>query len=132
MMHMNQEQLYLENHTAHEEETCTLTLVRTLILYAYCVPGSVHGAKIRKSTVRSLMQQATEFSSTRLSAQGNYGAGSCSFLTVQKPCQFKKWNRKRRPKILADRRSSSILQSLDTVDSAFLSIWHNRVCAWPA
>ena len=44
-----------------------------LVLFAYCVAGSVHGEKIRKSTVRSLMQQPTQFSSTPLSAQGSYG-----------------------------------------------------------
>ena len=43
-----------------------------LVLFAYCVAGGVHGEKIRKSTVRSLMQQPTHFSTT-LSAQGSYG-----------------------------------------------------------
>ena len=44
-----------------------------LVLFAYCIAGSVHGEKIRKSTVRSLMQQPTQFSATPLSAQGSYG-----------------------------------------------------------
>ena len=44
-----------------------------LVLFAYCIAGSVHGEKVRKSTVRSLMQQPTQFSATPLSAQGSYG-----------------------------------------------------------
>ena len=43
------------------------------VLLAYYVVWGVHGQKIRKSTVRSLMQQPTEFSSTPLSAQDSYG-----------------------------------------------------------
>ena len=56
-----------------------------LILLAYCVPGSVQGEKIRKSTVQSLMQQPTEFSSTSLSAQGSYGEEyqACSSRVLQ-------------------------------------------------
>ena len=44
-----------------------------LVLFAYCIAGGVHGEKICKSTVRLLMEQPTQFSSTPLSAQGNYG-----------------------------------------------------------
>ena len=44
-----------------------------LVLFAYCIAGGVHGEKIRKSTVQSLMQQPTQFSATPLSAQGSYG-----------------------------------------------------------
>ena len=29
LKYMNQEQSYLENHTTHKDETCTVTLVRT-------------------------------------------------------------------------------------------------------
>ena len=44
-----------------------------LVLLAYCIVESVHGEKIRKSTVPSLMQQSTQFSSTPLSTQDSYG-----------------------------------------------------------
>ena len=44
-----------------------------LVLFAYCIAGGVHAEKIRKSTVRSLMQQPTTFSATPLSTQGSYG-----------------------------------------------------------
>ena len=44
-----------------------------LVLFAYSIAGGVHGEKIRKSTVRSLMEQPTQFSATPLSAQGSYG-----------------------------------------------------------
>ena len=55
------------------------------VLFAYCVPESVHGEKVRNSTVRSLMQQPTEFSSTLLSAQGSYGDKyqACSSRVLQ-------------------------------------------------
>ena len=43
------------------------------VLLAYYVAWGVHGEKIRKSIVQSLMQQSTQFSSTPLSAQGSYG-----------------------------------------------------------
>ena len=37
---MNQEQLYLENHTTYKDETCTVTLVKTCRFqwYQYCWP----------------------------------------------------------------------------------------------
>ena len=56
-----------------------------LVLFAYCMAGSVHGEKIRKSTVRSLMQQPTVFSATPLSAQGSYGneCQACSSRVLQ-------------------------------------------------
>ena len=44
-----------------------------LVLLAYCVAWGVHGEKIRKSTVRSLMKQPTQFSGTPPSAQDSYG-----------------------------------------------------------
>ena len=43
------------------------------VLLAYFVVGCFHGEKIRKSTVRSLMEQPTQFSAAPLSAQGSYG-----------------------------------------------------------
>ena len=56
-----------------------------LVLFAYCIAGGVHGEKIRKSTVRSLMQQPTIFSATPLSAQGSYGdeCQACSSRVLQ-------------------------------------------------
>ena len=44
-----------------------------LVLFGYCITGAVQGEKGRKSIVRSLMEQPTQFSATRLSAQGSYG-----------------------------------------------------------
>ena len=44
-----------------------------LVLFAYCIAEGVHGEKICKSTVRSLMEQPTQFAATPLRAQGNYG-----------------------------------------------------------
>ena len=43
-----------------------------LVSFAYCIAGGIHAEKIRKSTVRSLMEQPTQFSATPLSAQGSY------------------------------------------------------------
>ena len=40
-----EKQLYLENHTTHEDETCTVTLVRPCGLFAYCIAGGVHAEK---------------------------------------------------------------------------------------
>ena len=56
-----------------------------LVLFAYCITGGVHGEKIRKSTVRSLMQQLTTFSATPLSAQDSYGdkCQACSSRVLQ-------------------------------------------------
>ena len=56
-----------------------------LVLFAYYIAGDVHGEKICKSTVRSLMQQPTQFSSTPLSAQGSYGdeCQACSSRVLQ-------------------------------------------------
>ena len=56
-----------------------------LVLFAYYIAGGVHGEKIRKSTVRSLMQQPTIFSATPLSAQGSYGdeCQACSSRVLQ-------------------------------------------------
>ena len=56
-----------------------------LVLFAYCIAGGVHGEKIRKSTVRSLMEQPTQFSATPLSAQGSYGDEyqACSSRVLQ-------------------------------------------------
>ena len=49
---MNAEiQLYLENHTTRKDETCTITLVRTVdsndtsIVGPTCISGAVHGKK---------------------------------------------------------------------------------------
>ena len=55
------------------------------VLLAYYVAWGVNGEKLRKSTVRSLMQQPTEFSSTPLSAQGSYGDEyqACSSRVLQ-------------------------------------------------
>ena len=49
------------------------------------VAGGVHGEKIRKSTVQSLMQQPTQFSSAPISAQGSYGDEyqACSSRVLQ-------------------------------------------------
>ena len=78
-----------------------------LVLLAYCIAGGVHAEKVRKSAVRSLMKQPTQFSATPLSAQGSYGtnikraaAGSCGFPTVLQFCRelLQKGSRKRRPK----------------------------------
>ena len=44
-----------------------------LVLFAYCVAENVHSEKIRKSTVRSLMEQPTQFSGNTPQAQGSYG-----------------------------------------------------------
>ena len=54
-------------------------------LLAYYVAWGVHGEKLRKSTVRSLMQQPTEFTSTTHSAQGSYGDKyqACSSRVLQ-------------------------------------------------
>ena len=71
-----EKQLYLENHTTHEDETFTITVGKDLwipMILGYCIAGDVHGKKIRKSTIRSLMEQPTPFSATPLSAQGSYG-----------------------------------------------------------
>ena len=56
-----------------------------LVLFAYCIAGGVYGEKIRKYTVRSLMQQPTIFSATPLSAQGSYGdeCQACSSRVLQ-------------------------------------------------
>ena len=56
-----------------------------LVLFAYCIAGGVHAEKIRKSTVRSLMQQPTTFSATPLSTQGSYGdeCQACSSRVLQ-------------------------------------------------
>ena len=63
-----------------------------LVLFAYCIAGGVHGKKIRKSTVRSLMQQPTQFSATPLSAQGSYGdecqASSSRVLQLSKSAEI--------------------------------------------
>ena len=70
-----EKQLYLENHATHEGETCTVTLwiSMILVLFAYCIAGVSTVEKIRKSTVRSIMEQPTQFPATPLSAQGSYG-----------------------------------------------------------
>ena len=56
-----------------------------LVLFAYCVAGGVHGEEIRKSTVRLLMEQPTQFSATPLNAQGRYGDEyqACSSRVLQ-------------------------------------------------
>ena len=56
-----------------------------LVLFAYCVARGVHGEKIRKFTVRSLMEQPNQFSATPLSAQGSYGNEyqACSSRVLQ-------------------------------------------------
>ena len=56
-----------------------------LVLFAYCITGSVHGEKIHKSTVQSLMEQPTQFLATPLSAQGSYGDEyqACSSRVLQ-------------------------------------------------
>ena len=47
-----------------------------LVLFTYCIAGGVNGGvhaeKIRKSTVRTLMEQPTQFSATPLSTQGSH------------------------------------------------------------
>ena len=49
------------------------------------VTGGVHDEIIRKSTVRSLMEQPTQFSATPLSTQGSYGDEyqACSSRVLQ-------------------------------------------------
>ena len=56
-----------------------------LVLFAYCIAGGCPRRKIRKSTVRSLMEQPTQFSATPLSAQGSYGDEyqACSSRVLQ-------------------------------------------------
>ena len=56
-----------------------------LVLFANCIAGGVHGETLRKSTVRSLMQQPTIFSATPLSAQGSYvdECQACSSRVLQ-------------------------------------------------
>ena len=58
-----------------------------LVLFAYCIAGGVHGEQLRKSTVRSLMQQPTQFSATPHSAQASYGdeCQACSSRVLQLP-----------------------------------------------
>ena len=43
-----------------------------VVLFPYCIAGSVHTKKIRKSTVQALMEQPIQFSATPLSTQGSY------------------------------------------------------------
>ena len=43
------------------------------VLLSCFVVGGFHGEKIREFTVRSLMEQPTQFSAAPLSAQGSYG-----------------------------------------------------------
>ena len=56
-----------------------------LVLFAYCIAGGCPRRKIRKSSVRSLMEQPTQFSATPLSAQGSYGDEyqACSSRVLQ-------------------------------------------------
>ena len=57
-----------------------------LVLFAYCIAAwGVHAEKICKSTVRSLMEQPTQFSATPLSAQSSYGVEyqACSSRVLQ-------------------------------------------------
>ena len=58
-----------------------------LVLFAYCIAVGVHGKtkKKRKSTVRSLIEQPTQFSATPLSAQGSYRVEyqACSSRVLQ-------------------------------------------------
>ena len=55
------------------------------VLLAYFVVECFHGEKIRKSTVRSLMEQPAQFSAAPLSAQGSYGDEdqACSSRVLQ-------------------------------------------------
>ena len=55
------------------------------VLLAYFVAGGFNCEKIRKCTVRSLMEQPTQFSATPLSAQGSYGDEdqACSSRVLQ-------------------------------------------------
>ena len=90
---MNAEiQLYLENHTICEDETCTVTLVRTVdsVIQALLAPLAYVGLstakkKVRKSTVRSLRERPTQFLATQLSAQGSYSHEyqACSSRVLQ-------------------------------------------------
>ena len=72
-----EKQLYLENHTTHKDETLhryiskDLWIPMILVLFAHCIAEGVHAEKIPKSTVRSLMEQPTQFLATPLSAQGS-------------------------------------------------------------
>ena len=56
-----------------------------LVLFAYCIAGGVHGEKMHESTVRTLMEQPTQFSATPLKPQGNYGDKyqACSSRVLQ-------------------------------------------------
>ena len=67
------------------------------VLLAYYVACGVYG-KIRKSTVRSLMEQPTQFSATPLSAQGSYGdeyeACSSRVLQLSNSTKIGKWHPK--------------------------------------
>ena len=113
-----------------------------LVVFAYCLAGGVHAEKISKSTVRSLMEQPTQFSVTPLSTQGSYGdeyqACSSRVLQLSNSAEIL-------PRVASEReqeatsentifypiidcseillrRSSSIFQLPNTVDSTFLSV----------
>ena len=152
---MNQEQLYLKNHTTHKDETCTVTLARIcgiqwyyIVLFADCIAGGVHGEKIRKPTVWSLMEQPTQFRQ-HPSAPIRQLRGWISGVQQQGLAAFQQcWNfaetcfrkgagsgvRKLSdyrvvrnfmliaPSASGDWQSSSIFQSQVTVDSTFLSV----------
>ena len=117
-----------------------------LVLLAYYIAWGVHGEKIRKSTVQSLREQPTQFSATPLMQRprqlrwrisGVQQQGLAAFQqcrNLAESCFKKKTEsgvRKHRtvtliaPSASGDWRSSSIFQSPDTVDSAFL--WPFRI-----
>ena len=57
-----------------------------LVLFAYCIAGGVHSETIRKSTVRSLMEQPTQFSATPL--RDEYQAYSSSVLQLSNSAEI--------------------------------------------
>ena len=77
-MYVSQSQFSLVTYNAwrwdlHRYVGKDLWIPMILVLFAYCIAGGVHAEKVRKSTVRSLMKQPTQFLATLLSAQGSYG-----------------------------------------------------------
>ena len=66
-----------------------------LVLFAYCIAGGVQGEIIRKSTVRSLMEQPTQFLATPFSVQGSYGDEyqACSSRVLQLSNSAEIWPR---------------------------------------
>ena len=152
---MNQEQLYLENHTTHEDGTYTVTLVRTCSFqwYKYCLPISLLWVSTAIKYVNPLSDHwwsNSIFGNTpqhpRLLQWRISGVQQQSLAALQQcrnlaeSCFRKRTGSRVRkyinltdyrifrtvtliaPSASGDWRSSSIFQSPDTVDSAFLFV----------